>query len=83
MDYAKNPAATVRVRYMVSDVATATEFYKTKLGFRVDLTSGPYFAALSRNGLQLLLSPVKAGRSLTARCRTANAPRQAAGPGSC
>src|SRR5579864_4872923 len=58
-DYAKNNAATVRVRYMVSDVATATEFYKTKLGFRVDLTSGPYFAALSRNGLQLLLSPVK------------------------
>jgi catechol 2,3-dioxygenase-like lactoylglutathione lyase family enzyme len=58
-DRARNGAATVRVRYMVSDVPTASEFYRSKLGFKVDFASGTYFAALSRNGLQLLLSPVK------------------------
>jgi catechol 2,3-dioxygenase-like lactoylglutathione lyase family enzyme len=58
-DYAKNPAATVRVRYMVSDVKASTDFYVSKLGFKIDFASGTYFAALSRNGLQLLLSPVK------------------------
>jgi len=57
-DYAKNPAATVRVRYMVSDLPAAKDFYVSKLGFKVDIASGTYFAALSRNGLQLLLSPV-------------------------
>jgi catechol 2,3-dioxygenase-like lactoylglutathione lyase family enzyme len=56
-DYARNAAATVRVRYMVSDVAAAKDFYVSKLGFKVDFASGTYFAALSRNGLQLLLSP--------------------------
>ncbi len=58
-DYAKNAVATVRVRYMVTDVKTATDFYVGRLGFKVDFASGPYFAALSRGGLQLLLSPVK------------------------
>jgi catechol 2,3-dioxygenase-like lactoylglutathione lyase family enzyme len=58
-DYAKNSSAPVRVRYMVSDVPAAMDFYVGKLGFKVDFSSGPYFAALSRGGLQLLLSPVK------------------------
>ena len=58
-DYAKNSTASVRVRYMVSDVPAASEFYTSKLGFKVDFSSETYFAALSRNGLQLLLSPVK------------------------
>jgi len=49
----------VRVRYMVDDVPAAVAFYKGKLGFRVDFQSGPYFAALSRGGVQLLLSPTK------------------------
>ena len=57
-DRAMNSGATVRVRYMVSDVPAASAFYTSKLGFKVDFASGPYFAALSRNGLQLLLSPV-------------------------
>src|SRR6185295_16541649 len=57
-DYARNAAATARVRYMVSDVPAAADFYASKLGFKVDFASGTYFAALSRNGLQLLLSPV-------------------------
>lgn len=49
----------VRVRYIVTDVPAAVAFYKDNLGFRVDLQSGPYFAALSRGGVQLLLSPTK------------------------
>ena len=58
-DRAVNPTATVRVRYMVTDVPAAQAFYTSKLGFKVDFASGGYFAALSRGGLQLLLSPVK------------------------
>ncbi|MFL5297901.1 MAG: VOC family protein [Phenylobacterium sp.] len=53
-----NPAQ-VRIRYMVVDVSTAVAFYQGKLGFKLDLQSGPYFAALSRGGVQLLLSPTK------------------------
>lgn len=48
----------VRVRYIVSDVPASVAFYTEKLGFRLDIQSGPYFAALSRGGVQLLLSPV-------------------------
>ena len=58
-DRAKNAAATVRVRYMVRDVPAAEAFYTSRLGFKVDFASGAYFAALSRGGLQLLLSPVE------------------------
>lgn len=50
-----NPAL-VRVRYIVNDVPVAVAFYG-KLGFKLDVQSGPYFAALSRGGIQLLLSP--------------------------
>lgn len=50
---------SVRVRYIVSDVPASVEFYTSKLGFRIDAQSGPYFAALSRGGVQLLLSPSK------------------------
>lgn len=48
----------VRVRYMVHDVPATVAFYSGKLGFRVDFQSGTYFAALSRGGVQLLVSPV-------------------------
>ena len=58
VDYAKNTSATARVRYMVSDMAVAKAFYTTMLGFKVDFSSGAYFAALSRGNLQLLLSPM-------------------------
>lgn len=47
----------VRVRYIVNDVPAAVAFYTGQLGFKLDMQSGPYFAALSRNGVQLLLSP--------------------------
>lgn len=43
---------------MVTDVPAAKDFYVGKLGFKVDFSSGTAFAALSRGGLQLLLSPV-------------------------
>jgi catechol 2,3-dioxygenase-like lactoylglutathione lyase family enzyme len=49
----------VRVRYMVDDVPATVAFYTTRLGFKLDLQSGPFFAALSRDGVQLLVSPVK------------------------
>jgi catechol 2,3-dioxygenase-like lactoylglutathione lyase family enzyme len=51
--------AQVRVRYIVTNVADTVAFYRDKLGFKVDLQSGPYFAALSRGGVQLLISPAK------------------------
>lgn len=58
-----NPALAnpelVRLRYMVDDVQTSVAFYTTALGFKLDMQSGPYFAALSRGGVQLLLSPTK------------------------
>jgi len=52
-------AELVRVRYMVDDVPATVAFYTGKLGFRLDFQSGPYFAALSRGGVQLLVSPTK------------------------
>ncbi len=51
--------APVRIRYMVDDVPAAVAFYTGVLGFRLEGQSGPYFAALSRGGVQLLVSPVK------------------------
>ncbi len=50
-------SAPVRVRYIVNDVPAAVDFYTSKLGFKLDGQAGPYFAALSRGGVQLLLSP--------------------------
>ncbi len=47
----------VRIRYIVNDVPAAVTFYTDKLGFKLDVQTGPYFAALSRGGIQLLLSP--------------------------
>lgn len=47
----------VRIRYIVLDVPGAVDFYVSKLGFKLEGQSGPYFAALARGGVQLLLSP--------------------------
>jgi catechol 2,3-dioxygenase-like lactoylglutathione lyase family enzyme len=57
-DAMANHPASVRIRYIVDDVSASVEFYE-KLGFRLDGQSGSYFAALSRDGVQLLLSPTK------------------------
>jgi len=51
--------APLRIRYMVNDVSAAVGFYTDKLGFKLVLQSGPYFAVLTRGDAQLLLSPVK------------------------
>src|SRR5688572_24328885 len=48
--------ATFRVRYIVDDVDAALSFYTELLGFKVDMHPAPGFAAISRDGLQLLLN---------------------------
>ena len=45
------------VRYIVNDVDAAIAFYTQHLGFRESAQSGPYFALLARDNLQLVLSP--------------------------
>ncbi len=47
------------VRYIVKDVDAAITFYTKHLGFQVTAQSGPYFAILSRDNMQLVLSPPK------------------------
>jgi predicted enzyme related to lactoylglutathione lyase len=54
---------TVGVRYMIDDVADAIAFYATHLGFAVEQDATPAFAAVTRDGLRLLLSgPTSSGR---------------------
>ena len=50
---------TLMVRYIVNDVDAAISFYTRHLAFRVTAQSGPYFAILERDGLQMVLSPPK------------------------
>ena len=47
------------IRYIVYDVDAAVAFYTRHLGFRLDAQSGPNFALLERENLQLVLSPPK------------------------
>jgi catechol 2,3-dioxygenase-like lactoylglutathione lyase family enzyme len=55
--------ATVGVRYMIDDVADAIAFYTTHLGFTLEHDATPAFAAVSRDGVRLLLSgPTSSGR---------------------
>jgi len=51
-----NPLMT---RYIVDDVNSAIAFYTERLGFRVTAQSGPDFAIVERDNLQLVLSPPK------------------------
>ncbi len=46
-------------RYIVNDVDEAVAFYTEHFGFRVEAQSGPYFALLERDNLQMVLSPPK------------------------
>ena len=46
----------VGVRYMIDDVPAAIHFYTTFLGFTVEHDASPAFAAVSRDGVRLLLS---------------------------
>jgi catechol 2,3-dioxygenase-like lactoylglutathione lyase family enzyme len=55
--------STVGVRYMIDDVPVAIAFYTTHLGFTVEQDASPAFAAVTRNGVRLLLSgPTSSGR---------------------
>jgi len=47
------------VRYIVNDVDAAIAFYTRHFEFRVSAQSGPYFAILEKENLQLVLSPPK------------------------
>ena len=47
---------TVSVRYIVDDVEAAVAFYTRHLDFEVQMHPGPGFAALTRDGLRLLLN---------------------------
>lgn len=46
----------VSVRYMIDDVPAAIHFYTTLLGFTMEHDASPAFAAVSRDGVRLLLS---------------------------
>ena len=54
---------TVSVRYIVTDVAEAIDFYCRHLGFREDMHPAPTFAMLSRGDLRLVLSGNWSGSS--------------------
>jgi catechol 2,3-dioxygenase-like lactoylglutathione lyase family enzyme len=46
----------VSVRYMIDDVPAAIGFYTTVLGFTLEHDASPAFAAVSRDGVWVLLS---------------------------
>jgi len=50
---------SLMVRYIVNDVDAGIAFYTRHLGFRVSAQSGPNFALLARDNMQLVLSPPK------------------------
>src|SRR5262245_3640680 len=50
------PMSTVSIRYMIDDVPAAIEFYKTHLGFALEIDASPAFASVTRDGVRLLLS---------------------------
>lgn len=51
----------VSIRYIVSDVSTCVDFYRDRLGFKVEMHPSPGFAALSRGNLRLYLNAPGAG----------------------
>jgi catechol 2,3-dioxygenase-like lactoylglutathione lyase family enzyme len=51
-----DPAEMVSVRYMVSDVEAAVDFYTKHLGFTLRMSAAPAFADVARGQLRLLLS---------------------------
>ena len=54
------------VRYIVTDVDGSAEFYRDRLGFKVEMQNPGKFAALSRHDLTLYLSAPGAGNGGTA-----------------
>lgn len=52
---------SVNIRYIVTDVDAAIEFYRDALGFTVDMHPAPGFAALSKGPLRLYVNVPGAG----------------------
>jgi catechol 2,3-dioxygenase-like lactoylglutathione lyase family enzyme len=50
------PRATPTIRYFVTDIDAAVDFYREHLGFEEELRPNPVFAMLYRGDLRLLLS---------------------------
>jgi predicted enzyme related to lactoylglutathione lyase len=48
--------SAISIRYMIDDVPAAIKFYTSHLGFSLELDASPAFAAVSRDGVRLLLS---------------------------
>jgi catechol 2,3-dioxygenase-like lactoylglutathione lyase family enzyme len=68
------PEQYASVRYVVSDVQAAIDYYTTHLGFRLNTNAVPAFADVIRGPLRLLLSgPTSSGARAT--------PADAATPG--
>jgi catechol 2,3-dioxygenase-like lactoylglutathione lyase family enzyme len=69
-----DPGQHASVRYLVSDVQVAVDYYTTHLGFTLNLDATPAFADVLRGPLRLLLSgPTSSGARAT--------PPDAGGPG--
>ena len=51
----------VTVRYIADDVDAATDFYRDRLGFTVEMGPAPGFAILSRGELRLMLNAPGSG----------------------
>jgi catechol 2,3-dioxygenase-like lactoylglutathione lyase family enzyme len=60
------PDQYASVRYLVTDVQTAIDFYTTHLGFELNTSAGSAFADVVRGPLRLLLSgPASSGARAT------------------
>jgi catechol 2,3-dioxygenase-like lactoylglutathione lyase family enzyme len=60
------PEEYASVRYLVTDVQAAIDFYTTHLGFTVNTSAAPAFADVVRGRLRLLLSgPTSSGARAT------------------
>ena len=46
----------LRIRYMVDEIEPAIEFYTKYLGFETKMKNAPYFAMLSRDNVNFVLS---------------------------
>ncbi len=46
----------IRIRYMVNELEPAIEFYTKHLGFQVKMKSAPYFAQITRDNFDMILS---------------------------
>jgi catechol 2,3-dioxygenase-like lactoylglutathione lyase family enzyme len=60
------PQQYASVRYVVSDVQAAIDYYTTHLGFTLNMSAAPAFADVVRGPLRLLLSgPASSGARAT------------------